>query len=321
MNVLSIQSSVVYGRVGNRAAVPVAGAARPRRLAGGHRRLLEPSRARLVPRPDRPRGRGARPRRGPRGARRAGALRRGPVRLSRRPGHRAPWSRMRSRAVRAANPRTLYCCDPVIGEVGRGVYVRAGIPEAFPRPTGPAGRHRHAEPVRAGAPLRRSRPRISRPRGPPREPSSAAGPAWSSPPGSSCRRRPASLPCWRHARRGVARPPPASGRARLGHGRRLRRAVPRRLSPPSRRAGRAGACRRRAGRGARRRGDGPTRTSCLWSPRRMRSSIRGPASARRLGRVTRLEVKLEGMASNRRAGRPRGIEALRSVSPPSEGAR
>jgi pyridoxine kinase len=25
----------------------------------------------------------------------------------------------------------LYCCDPVIGEVGRGVYVRVGIAEAF----------------------------------------------------------------------------------------------------------------------------------------------------------------------------------------------
>src|SRR5215213_531329 len=31
--------------------------------------------------------------------------------------------------VRAANPRALYCCDPVIGDVGRGVFVRAGIPE------------------------------------------------------------------------------------------------------------------------------------------------------------------------------------------------
>jgi pyridoxine kinase len=33
--------------------------------------------------------------------------------------------------VRAANPAAVYCCDPVIGEVGRGVYVRAGIPDAF----------------------------------------------------------------------------------------------------------------------------------------------------------------------------------------------
>ncbi|HVY56943.1 MAG TPA: pyridoxal kinase PdxY [Xanthobacteraceae bacterium] len=31
--------------------------------------------------------------------------------------------------VRAANPRVRYCCDPVIGDVGRGVFVRPGIPE------------------------------------------------------------------------------------------------------------------------------------------------------------------------------------------------
>src|SRR3954468_13156948 len=31
--------------------------------------------------------------------------------------------------VKAANPRARYCCDPVIGDVGRGVFVRAGIPE------------------------------------------------------------------------------------------------------------------------------------------------------------------------------------------------
>ena len=31
--------------------------------------------------------------------------------------------------VRAANPRARYCCDPVIGDVGRGVFVRPGIPE------------------------------------------------------------------------------------------------------------------------------------------------------------------------------------------------
>jgi pyridoxine kinase len=31
--------------------------------------------------------------------------------------------------ARAANPRALYCCDPVIGDVGRGVFVRPGIPE------------------------------------------------------------------------------------------------------------------------------------------------------------------------------------------------
>lgn len=31
--------------------------------------------------------------------------------------------------VRRRNPRAVYCCDPVLGDVGRGVYVRAGIPE------------------------------------------------------------------------------------------------------------------------------------------------------------------------------------------------
>ncbi|ACA15945.1 pyridoxal kinase [Methylobacterium sp. 4-46] len=31
--------------------------------------------------------------------------------------------------VRAANPRALYCCDPVIGDVGRGVFVRPGVPD------------------------------------------------------------------------------------------------------------------------------------------------------------------------------------------------
>lgn len=34
-------------------------------------------------------------------------------------------------AVKRANPRALYCCDPVMGEKGRGFYVRAGIPEFF----------------------------------------------------------------------------------------------------------------------------------------------------------------------------------------------
>jgi pyridoxine kinase len=32
-------------------------------------------------------------------------------------------------AVRRANPSARYCCDPVIGDVGRGVFVRPGIPE------------------------------------------------------------------------------------------------------------------------------------------------------------------------------------------------
>ena len=32
-------------------------------------------------------------------------------------------------AIKRANPAARYCCDPVIGDVGRGIFVRAGIPE------------------------------------------------------------------------------------------------------------------------------------------------------------------------------------------------
>jgi pyridoxine kinase len=31
--------------------------------------------------------------------------------------------------VKAANPQALYCCDPVIGDTGRGIFVREGIPQ------------------------------------------------------------------------------------------------------------------------------------------------------------------------------------------------
>jgi pyridoxine kinase len=31
--------------------------------------------------------------------------------------------------VKAANPAARYCCDPVIGDAGRGVFVRRGVPE------------------------------------------------------------------------------------------------------------------------------------------------------------------------------------------------
>jgi pyridoxine kinase len=33
--------------------------------------------------------------------------------------------------VRSAAPGALYCCDPVMGDVGRGFYVKPGIPEMF----------------------------------------------------------------------------------------------------------------------------------------------------------------------------------------------
>ncbi len=40
--------------------------------------------------------------------------------------------------VRAANPAALYCCDPVIGDTGKGVFVRPGIPELLTRKAVPA---------------------------------------------------------------------------------------------------------------------------------------------------------------------------------------
>lgn len=42
------------------------------------------------------------------------------------------------RLVRAANPPALYCCDPVIGDFGRGVFVRPGIPELLAAEAVPA---------------------------------------------------------------------------------------------------------------------------------------------------------------------------------------
>ena len=33
--------------------------------------------------------------------------------------------------VRARNPQALYCCDPVMGDIGRGFFVASGIPEMY----------------------------------------------------------------------------------------------------------------------------------------------------------------------------------------------
>jgi pyridoxine kinase len=41
-------------------------------------------------------------------------------------------------AVRAANPAAAYCCDPVIGDLGHGVYVEAGVAEFFAKRALPA---------------------------------------------------------------------------------------------------------------------------------------------------------------------------------------
>jgi pyridoxine kinase len=40
--------------------------------------------------------------------------------------------------VKHANPSAKYCCDPVIGDVGRGVFVREGIPEFVKQKAVPA---------------------------------------------------------------------------------------------------------------------------------------------------------------------------------------
>ena len=40
--------------------------------------------------------------------------------------------------VKRANPAAKYCCDPVIGDVGRGVFVREGVPEFMKEKAVPA---------------------------------------------------------------------------------------------------------------------------------------------------------------------------------------
>jgi pyridoxine kinase len=130
VNVLSIQSSVVYGRVGNRAAVPVLEHLGHEvwpvdTVAFSNHPAHGTFRGRIVPAAEVAElidGLAAR-----------GVLGRCDAVLSGYLGDAATAAVVADVVgrVRAANPGTLYCCDPVIGEVGRGVYVRAGIPEAF----------------------------------------------------------------------------------------------------------------------------------------------------------------------------------------------
>jgi pyridoxine kinase len=42
------------------------------------------------------------------------------------------------RQARLANPKLLYCCDPVMGDSGRGLFVRPGIPELLASESVPA---------------------------------------------------------------------------------------------------------------------------------------------------------------------------------------
>jgi pyridoxine kinase len=128
VNVLSIQSTVTYGRVGHRAAVlplerlghdvwpidTVAFSSHPAHGAFRGRVVPAAEVAALVD-----------------GVAARGVLRRCDAVLSGYLGDPATGAVVADavRRVRAANPAALYCCDPVIGEVGRGVYVRDGVPE------------------------------------------------------------------------------------------------------------------------------------------------------------------------------------------------
>jgi pyridoxine kinase len=130
MNVLAIQSAVAYGHVGNSAAVlplqrlghdvwavnTVSFSNHP--AHGGYRgRVTPPDEvAELI-----------------RGIEERGALARCDAVVSGYLGEVGTAEVVRDAVgrVRAANPRALYCCDPVIGEARTGVYVRAGIPEAI----------------------------------------------------------------------------------------------------------------------------------------------------------------------------------------------
>ena len=130
MNVLSIQSSVAYGHVGNAAATlplqrlgfevwPVNTVTLSNHPAHGdfRGRFAEADELRALIQ-----GIGER-----------GAFARCDAVLSGYLGEAAngPVVLEAVKAVKRANPSALYCCDPVMGEKDRGVYVRAGIPEFF----------------------------------------------------------------------------------------------------------------------------------------------------------------------------------------------
>jgi pyridoxine kinase len=128
VNVLSFQSTVAYGRVGHRAAVlalerlghdvwpldTVAFSNHPGHGAFRGRVVPAPELAELLE-----------------GLADRGALGRCDAVLSGYLGDPATGDLVAAAVerVRAANPGAVYCCDPVLGEVGRGVYVRPGVPE------------------------------------------------------------------------------------------------------------------------------------------------------------------------------------------------
>ena len=66
--------------------------------------------------------------------------------------------------VKAANPAAIYCCDPVMGDVGRGFFVREGIPEYLRDHVVPQADIVTPEPVRARVPRRARGHHPGRPR-------------------------------------------------------------------------------------------------------------------------------------------------------------
>ena len=145
-----------------------------------------------------------------------GVLRRGrrrPVRLPGRARRSAPRSSRRSTLVKRRNPAAIYCCDPVMGDVGRGFFVRPGIPEFMRDQVVPAAADRDPQPLRAGLPDRtpddaRS-PRCWRPPTPCGrwDPTSC----WSPAPSSTAPIRGPSTMLAVVARRGLAGDHPAAG--------------------------------------------------------------------------------------------------------------
>ena len=130
MSVLSFQSSVVLGHVGNAAA------ALPLQCLGHEVWTLDTVRLSNHPAHGGFRGRAATAeelRDLFTGVRERGALKRCEAVISGYLGDAAlgPVVLEAVAAVKRANRKALYVCDPVMGERGRGLYARAGIPEFF----------------------------------------------------------------------------------------------------------------------------------------------------------------------------------------------
>jgi pyridoxine kinase len=129
VNILSFQSTVAYGRVGHRAAVL------PLERLGHEVWPVDTVAFSNHPGRGRPRGRivpAAEVADLVAGLEDLGVLARCDAVLSGylgEPATAAVVARTVTR-IRRANPGALYCCDPVLGEVGRGVYVQAGLVDA-----------------------------------------------------------------------------------------------------------------------------------------------------------------------------------------------